>query len=216
VSCESKIKDQTGSTDLLSSYKIGETHNELLEYLYGKSGAIASTQEILKCFEYYMVNVKGYEHYQISQKISEIKKTSEFERLDMAKSNFLYSDINQFLSEVELQLNPSREFVRCIKNTILLGETNSPDEVKLFVEKNFQNKNWRGVDKQLAYIFSDVFNSSYNFWMLYWNEEKELKKSSKVILYDAAGAIHGFIFGPIGSIIEGALVSVAANERLPE
>lgn len=73
-----------------------------------------------------------------------------------------------------------------------------------------------GNDRDLAYIFSDVLVNSYEYWTTSQITKKPLKKSSKVILGDAIGAIHGSIFGPFGSIIEGALVSIVMNEGLPD
>ena len=69
-------------------------------------------------------------------------------------------------------------------------------------------------DKQAA-VLLDVVEHSTEYWTKHNAGRKDrnlLREGSKVIIADGIGALHGLILGPIVSIVEGAAVSVAANE----
>jgi ABC-type antimicrobial peptide transport system permease subunit len=131
-----------------------------------------------------------------------------------SKSETDSSHIFAYIDAVKKQLNPSDNLINTIKQAFILGEERDPDYVKTYVLRNIKNKPWTGIDKDLAYVFSDVFMHSYDFWIN--ASDTKLKKSTLVILYDAGGALHGMIFGPVVSIIEGALLSAALNEKMAE
>lgn len=64
-----------------------------------------------------------------------------------------------------------------------------------------------------AQVFVDVLTNSLDYWTnKAGSNRKLLKESSEVIAADAVGALHGLILGPVVSIIEGAVVSIAKNE----
>lgn len=195
--------------------EIGKTHNEILAYYSAKAPSEFSYTEAISIIEGYLVTVNNYNEGVVKESTQKIIATKEFELMSRSKSTAEEIDFNTYLEAVVKYFHPSEQLTNALRIAFSLGESD-PDQLKDFVVKNIQEKTWKGCDRDLAYIFSDVLLNSYEYWTTPQITKRPLKKSSKVILYDAGGAIHGFIFGPIGSIIEGALLSVAANETLPE
>ena len=66
-------------------------------------------------------------------------------------------------------------------------------------------------EKEFIDVFENTLSSSYEFWSNYKETKAPLPKSSKVILADAGGAAVGLFGGPLWSIIQGAIVSVACD-----
>lgn len=216
TACENLPKEDPELNKKLLSYEIGKTHNEILMYIYNKQKTGITSTVNISMIEQYLTSVKMYDEQIIKECVQDLTATPEFDLTFNAKANDEVLNINAYLAAVKKHFNPSNEIIDNFKKAFMLGEVCSPEEVKDYVINNIQKKAWTGNDKELAYVFADVFLHSYDYWMSTRSDTKALKRSSIVILYDAGGAIHGLIFGPIGSIIEGALLSVAANEKLPE
>jgi len=216
TACEILPKEDLELNNQLLSYEIGKTHNEILMYIYNKQKTGFTSTENISMIEQFLTSVKMYDEQKIKECVQDLTATPEFDLMFNAKSAAEDLNIYSYLEAVKKHFNPSIEIMNCIKKAFNLGEFCDPKEVKDYVINNIQKKAWTGNDKELAHVFTDVFLHSYDYWMSTRPDTKALKRSSLVILYDAGGAIHGLIFGPIGSIIEGALLSVAANERLPE
>lgn len=216
AACENYSREIDGNNSDLESYEIGKMHNEVLAYYASKSPKYCYPDEAISVIRDYLVEEKKYDYEIVDLCIKEITGTPEYNSLFSTKSVTEDFDLDIYLKEVEMHFKPSDEIMATIEQAFELGEWASPETVKDFVTQNFRGKEWTKVDKDLAYVFSDVLLNSYYYWTTTNSESKKLKKSSLVILYDAGGALHGLIFGPVGSIIEGALLSVAANERIPD
>lgn len=213
--CENLPKLTPDNSSDLSSYEIGKIHNEILTYYDSKIRPDMTNEDIVFLIENYLVCEKKYDPLLVSEETSKIMSSAEYCEMFLSKSEFESSSIMAYLDAIEKKLNPSDKLMNAIRKAFTLGEEYDADFVKDFLVNNVENKSWTGIDKDVAKVFMDVFTHSYEYWTKSF-ETKKLKRSSLVILYDAGGAIHGMIFGPFGSIIESALLSVAANERLPE
>jgi hypothetical protein len=198
----------------LSSYNIGKTHNDLLAYYYSKSNSVLINEEFMILAEDYLVSKKLFDEVTVREGIEKMISTPEYGVMFASKSGIEMSDILMYLDAVKKYYNPSDQLMETLEQAFFIGENYTPEEVKTFVIKNIQRKSWSGTDKDLALVFTDVFLNSYEYWTL--TSDTKLKKSTLLILYDAGGALHGMIFGPVVSIIEGALVSAALSERLPD
>lgn len=216
AACENHSSEIDVNNSDLESYEIGKMHNEVLAYYASKSPNYHYPDEAISVIRDYLVEEKKYDNKVVDLCIKEITGTPEYNSLFTTKSVTEDFDLDIYLKEVEMHFKPSEEIMTIIKRAFELGECSTPEVVRDFVIQHLQSRRWTNVDKDLAYVFSDVLLNSYYYWTTTDSESKKLKKSSLVILYDAGGALHGLIFGPVGSIIEGALVSVAANERIPD
>lgn len=216
VACENFSRENDGNVSDLQSYEIGKMHNEVLAYYASKSQYNYSQDGTISIIRDYLVEEKKYDIGIVDQCIKKIKDAPGYNSLFSTKSITGDLDLDIYLEEVKMHFKPSEEIITIIEQAFGLGEWASPETVRDFVTNNLIGRRWTDVDKDLAYVFSDVLLNSYDYWITTNPESTKLKKSSLVILYDAGGALHGLIFGPVGSIIEGALVSVAANERIPD
>jgi hypothetical protein len=214
LGCENHSKDDLVILSEFSTYEIGKMHNELLAYSYSKNMTFMTNEQVLLLFEEYLVSEKNYDKVSVQESIKKMESTPEYTLLLDSKSSIDQSNISTYLNAVKKHFNPSDKLMNALKQAFILAEDSDPADVKSFVIYNITNKTWTGIDRDLAHVFTDVFMHSYDYWTEV--SERKLNKASKVILYDAGGALHGLIFGPVGSIIEGALLSVAASERLPD
>jgi len=214
AACEKHPGDDSIELSSYSSYNIGKTHNELLAYYYSKSNSALINEEFISLAEDYLVSKKSCDAVTVHEGIQRMISTPEFGVMFDSKSETEMSDILMYLDVVKKYYNPSDQLMEALEQAFFMGEIYTPEEVKTFVIKNIQRRSWSGTDKDLAWVFTDVFLNSYGYWTM--TSEKKLKKSTLLILYDAGGALHGMIFGPVVSIIEGALVSAALSEKLPD
>jgi hypothetical protein len=214
AACEKHPGNDSVEQPGYSSYKIGKTHNDLLAYYYSKSNNVLNEEEFMILAEDYLVSKKLCDEMTVREGIKRMISTPEYGVMFDSKSEIEMSDILMYLDAVKKYFNPSDQLMETLEQAFFLGENYTPEEVKTFVIKNIQRKTWSGTDKDLAWVFTDVFLNSYEYWTM--TSEKKLKKSTLLILYDAGGALHGMIFGPVVSIIEGALVSAALSEKLPD
>jgi hypothetical protein len=212
--CETNYKDELVNISEFSTYEIGRMHNELLAYYYSKDMSFITNEQVLLLFEDYLVSEKSYDRVSVQESMKKMVSTPEYTLMLDSKSSIDQSNISVYLNAVKKHFNPSDELMNTFKLAFILAENSDATYVKSFVINNIKNKPWTGIDRDLAYVFTDVFMHSYDYWTE--ASERKLKKATKVILFDAGGALHGLIFGPAGSIIEGALLSAAASECLPE
>lgn len=212
--CENHSKDDLNENSVLSSYEIGRMHNEALTYYYSKSTNVFETGEAVLLIEQYLVTGKGYDKEFVHECAQQMMSSPEYDLMFNSKSTFDKSSIFAYLDAIKKHFNPSDRIMNAFKQAFILGEDSDAAEVKDFIINNIKNKSWTGIDKDLAYVFTDVFLHSYDYWTTI--SCNKLKKATLVILYDAGGALHGMIFGPVGSIIEGALVSAVASEKIPD
>ena len=91
------------------------------------------------------------------------------------------------------------------------------DDSESILEKvnALESKQWNTNDLEIVSAFVQVYNSSFDYWKTTEQNasEKTMADGDGVILADAAGAAYGLLLGPIGSIVEGALFSLIANNQ---
>jgi hypothetical protein len=211
--CETHYKDELVNISEFGTYEIGRMHNELLAYYYSKDMNFITNEQVLLLIEDYLISEKNYDRASVQESMKKMVSTPEYKFVLDSKSSIDQSNISAYLNAVKKHFNPSDKLMNTIKQAFILGEDSDATDVKSFVINNIKNQTWAGIDRDLAYVFTDVFMYSYDYWT---ESEKKLKKATLVILYDAGGALHGLIFGPVGSIIEGALVSAVASEKIPD
>lgn len=214
TACENHPSNDLSDSSILSSYEIGRMHNEILAYYNSKSNNVLTAEEILSLIEEYLISEKGYDKELVWESTQKMMSSPEYGIMFNTKSSFDRSTIFSYLEAVNKHFNPSKKLMNVIKQAFILGEDSDADDVRDFVINNIQNKSWTGIDRDLADVFTDVLLHSCEYWTN--TSETKLKKSTLIILYDAGGALHGLIFGPIVSIIESALVSAALSEKLSD
>jgi hypothetical protein len=212
--CENHSNDDFGNVSVFGSCEIGKIHNEVLAYYHSKGANVFSTEEIVLLIEEYLIYEKKYDKETVRECSQQMMSTPEYGLMFNSKSTFDQSSIFAYLDATKKHFNPSDKLMDTFRQAFILGEDSDAAEVKDFIINNIKNKSWSGTDKDLAYVFTDVFLHSYDYWTK--TSGKKLKKSTLLILYDTGGALHGLIFGPVVSIIEGALVSAALSEKLPD
>ena len=214
IACENQPADDHGVIPDLSSYEIGKMHNEALAYYHSKNTDLVAPDEVMRFMEDFLISNKNLDREIVMEGTKKIMSTPEYNLMFNSKSSIDQNNILAYLDAVKKNMNASDKLINTLRQAFVLGEEASPAEAKLFIINNIQNRSWSGIDKDLAYVFSDVFLHSYDYWTK--TTEKKLKKSTLIILYDAGGAIHGMIFGPIFSIIESAALSAVVSEKYPE
>lgn len=85
-------------------------------------------------------------------------------------------------------------------------------EAKLNCLREFQERAKNDNERQIIDVDREVLISSNSFWKEREGQEARLKDDSTVIAADAVGAALGLFGGPLWSIIQGAVVSIAVNE----
>lgn len=91
-------------------------------------------------------------------------------------------------------------------NEMIYYERNS-DEILEFVN-SLNLDEYPETDRIYLETFMSVYDSSYD----YWNDDtpqNKLSQTDGTIVMDAVGALHGLLLGPVVSIIEGAVCSIA-------
>jgi len=214
TACENHLKDDPGDISVLSSYEIGKMHNEALAYYHSKTSNALTPDQTVLLMEEFLISEEKYDKETIREGTKELMSTPEYNPMFNSKSAFDQNAMFAYLDAVSKRLGPSDKLINTLKQVFTLGANSDPDVVRDYVIRNIKDKQWTGIDKDLAYVFTDVFMHSYDYWT--YTSETKLKKSTLIILYDAGGAIHGMIFGPIFSIIESAALSAVVSETYPE
>jgi hypothetical protein len=94
----------------------------------------------------------------------------------------------------------------------LTEQNTSISTIQAYITGNIANKNW-GEDDERAKAFCEIYASSKILWAgLNEDPIPLLTENGEIILADAIGGLHGLIWGPFGSIIEGAFASLCVSE----
>jgi hypothetical protein len=201
----------------------GRIHNELISYYFSnRSGPCTGSREMLEevvelSWEYLDSNgyLKG-DHMETREAILHKFETSYLksgpeERFSLDTATFI------------LQLSETRRFTPRFLKEIhrILAHAHRDDDREAVRE--YVNSDFTGVrfgsrrDRAAQQLFTDIFNSSYQFWESYENSDlksTKLEKSSWVIINDGIGGVLGSIFGPLGSVVVATAFSVGTNEEI--
>jgi len=201
--------------------EIGKYHNTALDLYYNNNKLKSSDvnyknvrDEIISSLVNYdneLFNKTQIDKYALqSEKILSNLKISFSLKSTKSITDNLLELINYLEQNNEISVELSSK-LKNINNSVLEGNLNSSEILNLVNDLN--NVNWNEQDAEYVNAFTQVYNSSYE----YWNNPQNLKSTKAsgdgVILADAAGALYGLILSPVWSIIEGAIFSVIANNK---
>jgi len=208
------------SNNLSLEKNIGYFHNEVLKNYYTK-------EHQLKQLDFTTDNVQS--------EILEILEGIDSNTFNIEKMKENANELNRLRNEIGISLSPDNQglknttdnfsiIINYINISPLLSEKLteinnavnnqiSSEEVLILVN-NLKEYNWNEHDFKYVDVFTQVYNSSSEYWNNI-NNSKGLKRDGDgVILADAAGALYGLLCGPFAavcSIVEGALFSIIAN-----
>jgi|GEM_PF-2529970 len=117
--------------------------------------------------------------------------------------------IDNGLKTLALSKNISNTFIEDLKK---LTFNKDPFEEKILYLNTYKTNNEE--ENIVVEIYKKVLIASNNLWNVdsTTKASEKLKCSSDVIAADAIGAVTGLFLGPVWSIIQGAIVSIAVNE----
>jgi len=117
--------------------------------------------------------------------------------------------IDNGLKTLALSKNISNTFIEDLKKLTL---NKDPFEEKILYLNTYKSNN--EDEKNIIEVYKKVLIASNNLWNVdnTTKASEKSKCSSDVIVADAIGAAVGLFGGPIWSIIQGAIVSIAVNE----
>lgn len=211
-SCQEDIENKESNAKITMEFDdIGRLHNEILTSFYGNYKS-THEEDVFKFVGEYLIQKKNITESDINEVVSEIEKNNIFKLYANCKST---KDIQDILNSLMEESNVSDMFLMKIKSILEMSDSCSSETIRDFVISEIALRDWNRNDSISAKVFSDVFLHSYEFWSENSDlKNTQLKHSSRVIIADGLGALHGCIFGPIGSIIEGAVMSVLLNEQV--
>lgn len=205
----------------------GEQHNAALEYYnstapLGRNPAKSiSREDFLKALE----TLKDYT-IRAGYSPEEANRAIEQYNMFLDENNFFYRyEDQETLNEVKLT-DYSFLLDNALKNNsisqdlfdsitkagemIFYEEKDEDSKAILSFVKELRNGNFPESDQPYLEAFVSVYESSYE----YWNGNPQFRMVSQndgVIIMDAVGALHGLLLGPVVSIVEGAVCSIAKN-----
>jgi len=214
-------KEEKNTSINPNSINVGELHNKSLDYLYKEkristfSGTKSLTTKTYCDYIGEYLILSGLDEDDVNKGVNESKEffneiedTGRGLNLDGFMSD--YDNIRWFLKQ---NCNASYEFTTELNKVFNMSDSLKADELLLYVNSNFKNKNWQAEDKELADVFADVFNNSYNYWSI---NNNRLEDDTWVIINDGIGGVLGLAFGGIGSVIVGTTFSAYTNEELSD
>ena len=205
--------DFTVMTSGASQDKIGAIHNRALEYLYQDSKFL----EIVKNREKGPFTLAEIANIQTLTKPFLMQEGFSAAEVDAAGERALrvIEDLGVFdataalsprtLATAEAKGYIPRE-VASEWTTVLerAAKGERLPETLRYVNGSIKPRLEQTCNGRYAEVFRDVVQNSSQFW--------RPKPGTGVILADGVGALYGLLLGPVGSIIEGTLFSVIANE----
>lgn len=142
----------------------------------------------------------------------------ELERSDVFAGGVLRSPaecITILVEDVIKRDGVSSTLAEALRQTVKRGlvEQIAPEAILDTVNRTARTDQNRLSNEQLLIdTFVDVANASSQLWFNRPETQARIKRDSKILLADAAGALIGLGAGGIGSIVGGALWSVAVAE----
>ncbi len=191
----------------LTSADIGKYHNEAINLYYRNGGGSGATiQEIQD--EIIVVMQQAYptlmKDFKISTDYNFISAYYGEKSINPTqKKDLVNAGLNKMVSEKTITSN----FADGIKNVTLVKDTYT-NKMKMLNSIKVTNNE----ESYLLDTYKEVLTNSNNLWNDGGTQSARLKCSSGVIAADAVGAAVGLFGGPLWSIIQGAVVSIAVNE----
>ena len=191
----------------LSSADIGRYHNIAVNLYFNNGGSSGATVEqiqddiIKQMNSNYPSLMSGFsidKNYNFISTYYSEKSISPSQ-----KTNLVNQGLNKMITDKTISSN----FASSIKDVTLKKDT--------YANKITQLNSIKASNNDEAYIldtYKAVLTNSNNLWNNGGQQSSRLKCSSGVIAADAVGAAVGLFGGPLWSIIQGAVVSIAVNE----
>lgn len=201
--------------------KIGEYHNKALDLYYNNNKLKSSEINYKNVREVIISSLVNYDNelfnetqinkdaLQSEKILSNLKISFSVKSPKSTTDNFLVL-INYLEQNNKISVELSSK-LKSINNSVLEGNLNSSEILNLVNDLN--SVNWNEQDAEYVNAFTQVYNSSYEYWNNPQNLKSTKAKGDGVILADAAGALYGLTLTPVWSIIEGALFSILANNQ---
>lgn len=142
----------------------------------------------------------------------------ELQRTDVFAGGMLRSSaecITILAEDVIRRDNLSGRLAEALRQSVQRGLTEqiTPDAILDTVNRTVRIGQTSLANEQMvADTFVDVANASSQLWFNRTASQPRLNPNSQIVLADAVGSLIGLISGPVGSIIAGALWSIAVAE----
>jgi hypothetical protein len=189
--------------------EIGEEHNNVLEFVklkYSNNSfrtikSTVSNSGVLNTMHEYSIDYYGKKEVNPHQK-------SYLESLSLMEKDQLKLEFDKVAHESTL-IFEDQDLRSAILQLVEMAQSGkySIEECHSFIEANLTHQKW-GDDQENLNVFLDVWRNSYEFWSNEGSDSiNKMNQNQEIIVADAIGALHGLVFGAVGSIIEGAFWS---------
>ncbi len=132
--------------------------------------------------------------YNVSRQNNDTLRLYLEERLNYSiQNNFISQEIGSFINEYTFNGYSYNEILTNVDSLINSGR-------------------YGGQDLEALQVFKEVLIASHELWQNSDQQRPVFDCTDEVIAYDAAGAVLGLFGGPVWSIVQGALVSIAKNQ----
>lgn len=200
--------------------KAGKFHNEALEYYRKTSPLGVKKQDHLAKREFILaidslktfvlslgfkpeeVNSQTSNYLQFIERNGYYYLLNENDTLNEGKFTCFVILLNHAVNNGNISVKLYNSITR-VNEMIFYGQDS--DEILKFVN-SLNTDDCRESDRLFLSTFISVYNSSFKYWE---RNANELTKTDGTIIADAVGALHGLLLGPVVSIIEGAVCSIA-------
>jgi len=201
----------------------GTIHNQLLENYYQNRLNVdpdmeSMINEIIELSSDYLVS-EGYDRRTIDEAEQSLKEKFGPSRLKNITNDDYSINIGNLASELQdLSLYSEKFLSELVYILEMVEEDADFQHVYNYINTKFLYLTFESKkDQEGQTLFTNIFNGSFSFWTNETNtcrKAAELDPSSWVIINDAIGGILGSVFGPVGSIIGAAVLSVGTNEEI--
>lgn len=209
VKSQSELSVLSKNSSELTSKQIAEYHNIAVElFLNNDDGHKKTIKEIENSVIKLMTDKYPdlMRNFEVDDNYNFIK--SEYNAFSINPNqleNIIDNGFNKFLLDKKI----SKTFAQDLKELTLNDEISFKDKISFL-----DSYNATGIyESKFIDVYKEVLIASNNLWNLNGTTAKaKMKCSSGVITADAVGAGLGLFGGPVWSIIQGVVVSIAVNE----
>jgi len=212
--------------------KVGDYHNKGLSYFYKSESynklSISKSNDFTNLINTSLEEVSNFavnegliekdELDKIYPSLKFVLNSLHVPNRDKIDDNTYFRHLNDTIKVILLSNGNSQEFTNQLNKVFENVVNKMPREDLIsFVENEITSEGWNEEDKRKYKVFHEVLKSSDVYWksknkFYKGQDNQKLSGGSYVIAADAAGSIAGMLFGPVGSVLVGAAMSIAENE----
>lgn len=226
ISCSKEDQNRTEPDTKFAMENAGLLHNYALNYYYSQYEVLQENSvekmnltNVLDICADFLIGY-GFESIPVLESKNKIMTNLDESMKKNSESSFFTEIPGNFQEMTESTATFSQDFISQIMIIIEFATKNKEiHQIKEYVNSEFSKLAFdKSEDIVAQKIFTDIFNSSYEYWLE--NPTSSAKKSTKiknsswVIINDGIGGIIGSAFGPLGSIMLGTAFSIGTNEEL--